>query len=145
MTKKVSYLPPGQRLMNTVFGTLVRLGLIPGAHLMSVPGRKSGKIQTIPLFVLHYEGQRWLVAGYAKSDWVKNVRVSRWCELFHDRIKERVEVVEIEDIETQAVVIREFVRTAPGASRGYTISRDAPLEEYKAFAPEHPVFRVVQQ
>lgn len=145
MAKKVSYLPRGQRLMNTVFGTMVRLGLIPGAHLMSVPGRKSGKMQTIPLFVLRYEGQRWLVAGFAKSDWVKNVRVSGWCELFHDRIKERAEVVEIEDLGTRAVVIREFVRTAPGASRGYTISRDAPLEEYKAIAPEHPVFRVVQQ
>lgn len=145
MAKKVSYLPRGQRLMNTIFGTMVRLGVIPGAHLMSVPGRKSGKIQTIPLFVLRYEDQRWLVAGVAKSDWVKNVRVSGWCELFHDRIKERVEVVEIEDMETRAVVIREFVRKAPGASRGYTISPDAPLEEYKAIAPEHPVFRVVQQ
>jgi tetrahydromethanopterin S-methyltransferase subunit A len=145
MAKKVSYLPRGQRLMNTIFGSMVRLGLIPGAHLMSVPGRKSGKIQTIPLFVLHYEGQRWLVAGFAKSDWVKNVRASGWCELFHDRIKERVEVIEIEDMETRAAIIREFVRTAPGASRGYTISRDAPLEEYKAIAPEHPVFRVVRQ
>ena len=145
MAKKVSYLPRGQRLMNSIFGTMVRLGLIPGAHLMSVPGRRSGKMQTIPLFVLRYEEQRWLVAGFAKSDWVKNLRVSGWCELFHDRMTERVEVIEIEDSETQATVLREFVRKAPGASRGYTINHDAPLEEYKAIAPEHPVFRVTQE
>ncbi len=101
MPKKVSYLPPGQRLMNTIFGTMIRLGLIPGAHLMSVPGRKSGKMQTIPLYVLRHEGQRWLVAGYAGSDWVKNLRAAGWCEFFHDRKKERVEVVEAEDLEVR--------------------------------------------
>ncbi len=143
MPKKASYLPRGQRVMNAIFGTMVRIGMIPGAHLMSVPGRKSGKMQTIPLFVLRHEGQRWLVAGYAGSDWVKNVRAAGWCELFHDRMKERVQVVEVEDLEIRTIVLREFVRKAPGASRGYTISPDAPLEEYAAIAPEHPVFRVV--
>lgn len=145
MSKKVSYLPRGQRLMNAIFATMIRLGLIPGAHLMSVTGRKSGKMQTIPLFVLRYEGQRWLVAGYARSDWVKNLRAAGWCEFFHDRIKERVEVIEVEDLNIRAVVLREFVRKAPGANRAYTISPDAPLHEYAAIAPEHPVFRVTQQ
>jgi hypothetical protein len=110
---------------------------------MSVPGRKSGKLQTIPLYVLRHEGQRWLVAGYAGSDWVKNVRTAGWCKLFHDRKMERVEVIEVQDPEVQVVVLREFVRKAPGANRGYSISPDAPREEYAAIAPEHPVFRVV--
>lgn len=143
MAKKASYLPRGQRAMNAIFGTMIRLGLIPGAHLMSVPGRKSGKMQTIPLYVLRHEGQRWLVAGYAGSDWVKNVRAAGWCELIHDRVKERVQVIEVGDLEVRTVVLREFVRKAPGANRGYSISPDAPLEEYAVIAPEHPVFRVV--
>ncbi len=143
MPKKASYLPRGQRMLNAIFGTMIRFGMIPGAHLMSVPGRKSGKMQTIPLYVLRHEGQRWLVAGYAGSDWVKNLRVAGWCEFFHDRVKERVQVSEVEDLEVRTIVLREFVRKAPGANRGYTISPDAPLEEYAAITPEHPVFRVV--
>lgn len=143
MAKKASYLLRGQRTMNAIFGTMVRLGLIPGAHLMSVPGRKSGKMQTIPLYVLRHEGQRWLVAGYAGSDWVKNVRVARWCMLIHDRVKERVQVIEVEDPEVRSIVLREFVRKAPGANRAYSISPNAPLEEYAAIVAEHPVFRVV--
>ena len=143
MSKKASYLPRGQRVFNAIFGTMVRLGMISGAHLMSVPGRKSGKIQTIPLYVLRHEGQRWLVAGYAGSDWVKNVRAEGGCELILDRVKERVQVIEVEDLEVRTVVLREFVRNAPGANRGYSISPDAPFEEYAAIAPEHPVFRVV--
>ena len=97
MPEKASYLPRGQRMLNAIFGTMIRLGVIPGAHLMSVPGRKSGKMQTIPLYVLRHEGQRWLVAGYAGSDWVKNVRVAGWCEFIHDRVKERVQVIEVEE------------------------------------------------
>ncbi|HJT57961.1 MAG TPA: nitroreductase/quinone reductase family protein [Ktedonobacteraceae bacterium] len=145
MPKKASYLPRGQRLMNAIFSTMVRLGIIPGAHLMSVPGRKSGKMRTIPLYVLRYEGQRWLVAGFAGSDWVKNVRAAAWCELIHDRMKERVQVIEVEDLEVCAAVLREFVRKAPGANRGYSISPHAPLEEYTAIVPEHPVFRVMEE
>ncbi len=143
MPKKASYLPRGQRVINAIFGTMIRLGAIPGAHLMSVPGRKSGKMQTIPLYVLRHEGQRWLVAGYAGSDWVKNVRAAGWCEFIHDRVEERVQVIEVEELETRTIVLREFVRNAPGANRGYSISPDAPLEAYAAIVPEHPVFRVV--
>jgi deazaflavin-dependent oxidoreductase (nitroreductase family) len=142
MPEKVSYMPRGQRLFNAVFSTMVRLGIIPG-HLMSVPGRKSGKMRTIPLYVLHYEGQRWLVAGYAGSDWVKNVRAAGWCLLTHNRKKERVQVIEVDDLEVRSVVLREFVQKAPGANRGYSINPDALLEEYAAIAPEHPVFRVI--
>jgi hypothetical protein len=119
MSKKASYLPRGQRLMNALFVTLVRLGWIPG-HIIRVPGRKSGEMQTIPLYVLRYQGQRWLVAGYAQSDWVKNVRAAGWCELFHDHVKERVKVIEEGNVEIQADVLQAFVNLAPGAKRAYT-------------------------
>lgn len=142
MPAKASYMPRGQRLMNAIFSAMVRLGIIAG-HLMSVPGRKSGKMRTIPLYVLRYEDQRWLVAGYAGSDWVKNVRAAGWCQLTHNRKKERVQVIEVDDLEVRSVVLREFVRKAPGANRGYSISPDAPLEEYTTIAPEHPIFRVI--
>lgn len=145
MTKKDSYLPRGQRMMNRIFATMVRLGMIPGAHLMSVPGRKSGKMQTIPLYVLRYEGQRWLVAGFAQSDWVKNLRAAGWCRLFHDRKEERVQVVEVEDTELRVAVIQAFVQKAPGAKRAYAISPDAPLEAFAAIESAHPVFRVFEQ
>jgi hypothetical protein len=74
--KKASYLPKGQKLIDSIYITIVRLGLLPGAYLIKVTGRKSGKIYTVPLFVLHSRGERWLVAGFAQSDWVKNVRAA---------------------------------------------------------------------
>jgi len=48
-------------------------------------------------------------------------------------------------MEVRAVVLQEFVRKAPGANRGYSISPDAPLTEFAAIAPDHPVFRVIKE
>src|SRR5215468_7309590 len=113
---KVSYLPRGQRIMNAIFSRMVRMGLIPGANLLSVPGRKSGVMRTTPVFVLKYEGERWLVAGFEQADWVKNLRTAGWCVLLHDRRQERVAVIEVKEPEACAPVIREFVRRARGGS-----------------------------
>ncbi len=140
---KTSTLPRGQRVMNAVFSRLVRLGWLPGAHLLSVRGRKSGLMRTTPVFVLKHAGSRWLVAGFEQADWVKNLRAAGWCVLIHDRREERVEVAEVTDIAQRAPLIREFVRRAPGASRGFELKADASLEEFAAIAPRHPVFRVL--
>lgn len=144
MTKKVSSLPRGQRIMNAIFSRMVRMGLIPGAHLISVPGRKSGIMRTTPVFVLRHEGQRWLVAGFEQADWVKNLRAAEWCLLIHDRRQERVTVAEVAEPETRAPLLQAFVRRAPGGSRGLALKADAPLATFIAIAHKHPVFRVVE-
>lgn len=140
---KADYLPRGQRTMNWVFTRMVRWGIIKGGHLLSVPGRKSGVMRTTPVFVLHYEGQRWLVAGFKNSDWVKNVRAAGWGMLIRYRHSERVNFVEVPE-EERAPIMREFLRRAPGGKAAFpTLSPDAPLEEFAALASERPVFRVV--
>lgn len=144
MRKSKSYLPRGQRIMNLIFSFMVRTGLIPKGHLISVVGRKTGIIHTTPIFVLQHEGQRWFVAGYNQSDWVKNLRVAGWCILFHNHSQERVEVIEIQKPEVQAPLLREFVRRAPGAGKAFTLSKDAPISEYIAIADEHPVFQIIE-
>jgi deazaflavin-dependent oxidoreductase (nitroreductase family) len=141
MTKKASYLPRGQRVMNAIFSTFVRLGLIPGAHLLSVRGRKSGVMRTTPVFVLKHDEHQWLVAGFAQSDWVKNLRAAGSCVLIHDRRQETVTVVEIKEQEVCAPLIQAFVRIAPGGKM-LGINPDAPLAEFVAQASEHPVFRI---
>lgn len=144
MAKKASYLPRSQRIMNAIFSRMVRMGLIPGAHLISVPGRKSGVMRTTPVFVLRHEGQRWLVAGFEQADWVKNLHAAGWCLLIHDRRQERVTVVEVAEPEVRAPLLQAFVQRAPGGSRAFTLKADAPLAAFSAIAHEHPVFRIVE-
>ena len=130
--------------MNAVFSRMVRTGLIPRANLLSVPGRKSGIMRTTPVFVLRYEGQRWLVAGFEQADWVKNLRNAGWCVLIHDRRQERVAVLEVKEPEVRAPVLQEFVRRARGGKRGFKLKGNAPLSAFMAIAHEHPVFRIVE-
>ncbi|MGA8427866.1 MAG: nitroreductase/quinone reductase family protein, partial [Candidatus Dormiibacterota bacterium] len=58
--------PRWLKVPNAVNAALLRRGI--GAspqHLLAVPGRKTGALRTTPVAVMTYEGQRYLVAGYA--------------------------------------------------------------------------------
>jgi len=74
---KTYRLSPGTRLINSIFRALTRLGL--GAsyrHILTVPGRKTGRLYSIPVDIIELDDQRWLVAGYGPANWVRNVRAA---------------------------------------------------------------------
>ena len=65
----------GTRLVNTLFQTMTRLGL--GAsyrHILTGPGRKTGRLHSTPVDIIQVSGERWLVAGYGPAGWVRNAR-----------------------------------------------------------------------
>jgi len=55
----------------------VRLGVVPGAHLISVSGRKEWSHAHNTCLCAETSGQRWLIAGFEQADWVKNLRAGR--------------------------------------------------------------------
>ncbi len=137
-------LPRWLRPANRVIIALQRLGLPIGTmHLISVPGRKSGKLRTTPVSPLTVDGQRYIVAGLDQADWVKNARAAGWGILARGRKQERVTLVELPP-EERAPILREFPRKVPHGVRFfrqlYGVS-DEP-EEFAALAPRCPVFRV---
>ena len=112
-------------------------------HLLSVPGRKSGALRSTPVSVLEHNGQRWLVAGFAQADWVKNIRVSHWGVLTKGKQSERVQVTEVSPNEG-APILQAFVRRMSGGRFAYSIGPDEPLEAFVAAAPNYPVFQIVE-
>ena len=65
------------RLINSLFRTLTRFGL--GAsyrNILTVRGRKTGRLYSTPVDVLELDGQRWLVAAYGPTSWVANARAA---------------------------------------------------------------------
>src|SRR5262245_27526743 len=67
----------GTRLINSVFRLMTRLGL--GAsyrYILTVAGRKSGRLYSTPVDVIEVAGNRWLVAGYGPAGWVRNARAA---------------------------------------------------------------------
>ena len=69
-----SPLPKWLKFANRLIVALNRLGMSFGTwYILSIPGRKTGKMRSTPVSVLHVNGQRYVVTGFEKQ-WVKNAR-----------------------------------------------------------------------
>lgn len=137
-------LPGWLKPANRVIIVLQRLGLVVGTmRVLSVPGRKSGKLRTTPVSPLMVDGQHYIIAGLDQADWVKNARAAGWGILARGRKQERITLVGL-PVEERAPVLREFPRKVPGGVQFfrqlYGVSDDP--EAFAALAPKCPVFRI---
>ena len=129
---------------NRAIVALQRRGLVLGTmRLLSVPGRRTGTLRTTPVSPLTVDGQRYVVAGVERADWVKNARAAGWGVLARGREEERVGLIEL-PAEERAPVLRAFPREVPHGvgffRRLYGVSADP--EEFATLASRCPVFRV---
>ena len=132
----------GARLVNLVFTALTRVGL--GAryrHVLTVPGRRTGRLYSTPVDVMHEGGRRWLVAPYGPVNWVRNARATGEVRLARGRVSERARVVEVTP-EEAVPVLRRYLREVAVARPYFDVTPDAPDEALLAEAPTHPVFAI---
>jgi hypothetical protein len=137
-------LPGWLKFANPVMVALQRRGVVIGTvRLLSVPGRKSGKLHTTPVSPLTVEGKRYVVSGLEDADWVKNARVAGWGMLEHGRKKERVNLVEL-PVGERATVLRKFPHEVPYGVRYFRqlYGIEGTPEEFEELAPRCPVFRM---
>ena len=131
-------------MANRVIIALQRHGLAIGTmRILLVPGRKSGELRTTPVSPLTVDGQRYIVGGLERADWVKNARVAGWGILARGRKEERVRLVDL-PVEERASILRQFPRKVPHGvqffHRLYGVTGDP--EEFASLAPRCPVFRI---
>jgi len=128
---------------NQVIMILNRRGLVLGTqHILSIPGRKTGKLRSTPVSLLTVDGRRYIVTGF-ETQWVKNARAAGWGFLSRGRMKERVALVEL-PVEQRAPILREFPTQAPHGVQFFErlLSLPNDPEAFAAAAPHCPVFRV---
>jgi deazaflavin-dependent oxidoreductase (nitroreductase family) len=131
-----------RQLGNSLIGPLARLGLAGRrTHVLTAPGRKTGRPRSTPVQLLFLDGERWLVAPYGEGDWVKNARAAGAVELTRARKTERVRVDEVGPA-AAAPVLREYLRRTPIVRPYFDATAASPLEAFAAEATRHPVFRV---
>jgi deazaflavin-dependent oxidoreductase (nitroreductase family) len=136
-------LSPGRRAINLLVRPLARLGLTgPRTHLLTVPGRTTGKLWSTPVSIVRSGAERWLVAPYGDRNWVKNARAAGWVELRRGRRSERLAVEEL-PAEEAVPVLREYYRQGRVTRPFFEASLDSTPEEWLAEAPRHPVFRLL--
>ncbi|HET9495248.1 MAG TPA: deazaflavin-dependent nitroreductase, partial [Chloroflexia bacterium] len=75
----INSLPRWLKPANKLVIALQRMGLPLGTiHVLSVPGRRSGKMRTTPVSLMTVNGTRYIIGGAAQADWVKNAQASGW-------------------------------------------------------------------
>jgi len=142
------YIGPRGRVdiwFNRTVGWLVRHGVgLFGARVLSVPGRVSGRLQQVPVNLLHEDGRRYLVAVRGNTQWVRNVRAGGAVTLSIGRRGEPVRLVEV-PVEQRVPVLRRYL-----ARWGWEVGqfveglgKDSSDAELLAAAPGIPAFEVL--
>jgi deazaflavin-dependent oxidoreductase (nitroreductase family) len=136
---------PLRRLTNGLLAPLVRLGLAgKRMHILTVPGRKSGRRYSTPVQLVIGDRGRWLVAPYGERAWVKNARAAGEVELTRGRTTMRRRIEELNPDEA-GPVLRDYLRTTPIVRPYFDATADAPVDAFVAEAHKHPVFRVLDE
>jgi deazaflavin-dependent oxidoreductase (nitroreductase family) len=131
-----------RRALNAVVRPLARAGLTgPRTHLLTVPGRSSGKPWSTPVSIVEEGDERWLVAPYGDRNWVKNARAAEWVRLRRGRRDEQLAVVELSAAEA-VPVLKRYYELGLVTRPFFDVDLGSSEAEWLAEASRHPVFRL---
>lgn len=139
-------LPTWLPFANRVIRLAYRLGLSLGTiHVLTVPGRRTGRPRSTPVSPLTVDGHRYVIAGLPEADWARNVRSAGHGELSRGRHRQSVTLTEVTDPDLCRQVMRAFPREVPrGVPMFVTMGLvDGPdPEQFAAAAGRVAVFRM---
>jgi steroid delta-isomerase-like uncharacterized protein/deazaflavin-dependent oxidoreductase (nitroreductase family) len=142
------HMTSGLRAVSTIITILLRFGLPVGPSvLLSVVGRTSGKIYTIPISLVENSGTSFLVAAFGEVNWVRNLRSAGQAQLTRRRRTEAIEVVELEAKEA-APVLKQYLKETQRVSfikPYFRVTPHSSLADFEQEALHHPVFRIVSK
>lgn len=122
-----------------VFG----LGIAPNYLVtLEVRGRRSGRTNSLPLVMVFMRGDRYLVSMLGtNADWVQNVKAAGGDAILVHGRREEVHLEEIAP-DQRALLLKAYLKRAPGARPHLPVHKDAPLSEFERISAQFPVFRV---
>lgn len=140
------YVKPQQTttVFNTIVARLTRMGIsVWGSRVLSVRGRRSGEMRSVPVNLLTLDGTRYLVAPRGHTQWVKNLRAAGEGELRVGRRVERFVPTELADDDKPAV-LRGYLRRWKFEVGVFFDGVDAKAsdEKLREIAPGYPIFRI---
>jgi deazaflavin-dependent oxidoreductase (nitroreductase family) len=130
-----------RNVFNPLVAGLNRLGLgVQGSQTLAVRGRKSGEVRTNPVNPFELDGRTYLLAPRGTTQWVRNLRVAKEGELRSGRRVRRFRAEEVPDSE-KLPLLRLYMDKWAWEVKGFLgIDADAPDEELRRIAPDHPAF-----
>jgi deazaflavin-dependent oxidoreductase (nitroreductase family) len=131
-------------LFNELVAKLTRLGFsVWGSRVLSVKGRKSGELRSVPVNLLTFEDERYLVAPRGVTQWVRNLRAAGEGQLRVGRRVEEFTFTELADDEKPAL-LRAYLKRWKFEVGVFFDGVDAKAsdEKLREIAPGYPIFRI---
>jgi len=141
-------LPPIVPILNPLMHRLLRIGVPMGPNvLLSVRGRRSGQLRTLPIALMETGGRRYVIATFGEMNWVRNLRAAVRAIVRRGRNEQPVIATELTPDQAapvlQAALGRYLASPAgPLLRRWYDLQADSPFEDYLQEARRHPVFEL---
>lgn len=131
----------GRRVGDAIISVFVRAGLVPSTFLLTTRGRKTGRLLTNPATIVEHDGKRWLVAPYGVVSWVHNARAAGQVTLRRRRDVRDYTVREV-TAEEAGPVLKRYVQVATATRPYFQATKESPVADFIAEAPQHPVFEL---
>lgn len=131
---------------NKLIAGLQRLGIAFGPmQLLTVTGRRSGRVLTFPIAVNDIDGGRYIFQAFPKAAWVANVRAADTVTLTRGRKSSTARLVEL-PVDERRPFLHALVATSPASvgNRFVTtgLAEAATPDGVAAAASRIAVFRV---
>ena len=132
------------RALNRAQAALNSAGVWPSRlATLEVPGRRSGRIISLPVVIAEYQGERYLVAMLGeKASWVRNIQAAGGRAVLRHGRREHI-LLEPVPVKERPPILRRYLESAAGARAHFPVDRRGPLSEFERIAPRTPVFRIV--
>lgn len=132
-----------RRVANVLMKGAIRLGFGPRkSYLLSVRGRRTGKLHTTPVNLVFRAGDRYLVAPYGATNWVKNARHAGHVRLRRGRTEEQVAIEAVADPAEAAPVLHQYWRENAITRPYFDVPANPADQDFLEEADAHPVFRI---
>jgi deazaflavin-dependent oxidoreductase (nitroreductase family) len=132
--------------VNAVLLIARRLGLGWTRELpvLTLRGRRTGKLRRTPVSVLDFDGHRYVLAGFPGSDWAANARAAGTGTLATGGREERVRLVELSAADAVPVLRAWQARIPQGAKimSDAGVVPDLEPDTFAALAGRCAVFRL---
>lgn len=137
--------PSGMLAVSRVPHWLLRRGLILGPlRLIETVGPRSGRTHSVPVAVLRFGGERWLVSPFGETAWVRHVRAGSTVRLGKGRNPRPVTLATVEPDRVPELlrVYRRRFGFVPFVRAAFDARSSGGVAAFAAEADRHPVFRI---